>query len=149
MNQVLGPVVRKLDSAIHRLAGLAKNKFIPYKSRVTVLRVTSTTLLVTSAVPQGSTLVPILFTLYVNDLPEAVKFGQIAMFADDTKLFSTVKTENGCKNLQNDLDSLQVWSSVSGLSFNDKKCKAQHITRKIAPNITTYKLSINLEQIDS
>ena len=119
------------------------------KQRVTVLGATSTTLPVTSGVPQGSILGPVLFTLYVNDLPDAVKFGQIAMFADDTKLFSTVRTENDCKNLQNDLDSLQVWSSASGLSFNDKKCKAQHITRKITPKITIYKLSSNLEQIES
>ncbi len=71
------------------------------------------------------------------------------MFADDTKLFSTIKTKNDCKHLQNDLDNLQVWSSESGLSFNDKKCKAQHITRKIAHLTTTYKLSSNLEQIDT
>ena len=119
------------------------------KQRVNVLGATSTTLPVTSGVPQGSILGPDLFTLYVNDLPDAVKFGQIAMLADDTKLFSTIRTEKDCKNLQNDLDGLQVWSSESGLSFNVKKCKAQHITRKITPKITTYKLSSNLQQIDS
>ena len=71
------------------------------------------------------------------------------MFADDTKLFSTIKTKNDCEHLQNDLDNLRVWSSESGLSFNDKKCKAQHITRKFTPLTTTYKLSSNLEQINS
>ncbi len=119
------------------------------QQRVTVLGATSTTLPVTSGVPQGSILGPVLFALYVNDLPDAVKFSQAAMFADDTKLFSTIKSENDCKHLQNDLDNLQVWSSESGLSFNDKKCKAQHITRKIAPLTTTYKLSSSLEQTDS
>ena len=119
------------------------------QQRVTVLGATSATLPVTSGVPQGSILGPVLFALYVNDLPDAVKFSQVAMFADDTKLFSTIKTKNDCEHLQNDLDNLRVWSSESGLSFNDKKCKAQHITRKFTPLTTTYKLSSNLEQINS
>ena len=55
----------------------------------------------------------------VNDLPDAVKFNQFAMFADDTKLFSTIRTENDCKDLQNILDNLQVWSSVqSHITWN-------------------------------
>jgi hypothetical protein len=94
------------------------------QQRVTVLGATSATL--TSGVPQGSIPGPVLFALYVNDLPDAVKFSQVAMFADDTKLFSTIKTKNDCEHLQNDLDNLRVWSSESGLSFNGKKCKAQH-----------------------
>jgi hypothetical protein len=119
------------------------------QQRETVLGATSATLPVTSGVPQGSIVGPVLFALYVNDLLDAVKFSQVAMFADDTKLFSTIKTKNDCEHLQNDLDNLRVWSSESGLSFNDKKCKAQHITRKFTPLTTTYKLSSNLEQINS
>jgi hypothetical protein len=61
---------------------------------VTVLGATSTTLPVTSGVPQGSILGPVLFALYVNDLPDAVNFSQVAMFEDDTKLFSTINTKN-------------------------------------------------------
>jgi hypothetical protein len=94
-------------------------------------RLNSTTLPVTSGVPQGSILGPVLFALYVNDLPDAGQFSQVAMFADDTKLFSTIKTENDCEYLQNDLDNLRVWSSETGLSFNDKKCKAQAYHQKI------------------
>ena len=112
---------------------------------VTVLGATSATLPVTSGVPKGSILGPVRFALYVNDLPDAVKFSQVAMFADDTKLFSTIKTKNDCEHL----DNLRVWSCESGLSFNDKKCKAQHITRKFTSPTTTYKLSSNLEQINS
>jgi hypothetical protein len=117
------------------------------QQRVTVLGATSATLPVTSGVPQGSILGPVLFALYVNDLLDAVKFSQVAMFADDTKLFSTIKTKNDCEHLQNDLNNLRVWSSESGLSFNDKKCRI--FTRKFTPLTTTYKLSSNLEQINS
>ena len=119
------------------------------QQRVTVLEATSATLPVTSGFPQGSILGPVLFALYVNDLADAVNSSQVAMFADDTKLFSTIKTKNNCEHLQNDLNNLRVWSSESGLSFNDKKCKAQHITRIFTPLTTTYKLSSNLEQINS
>ncbi|CAB3983378.1 RNA-directed DNA polymerase from mobile element jockey [Paramuricea clavata] len=118
------------------------------QQRVAVLGATSTTLPVTSGGPQGCILGPVLFALYVNDLPDAVKFSQVAMFADDTKLFSIITTENDCEHLQNDLHNLRVWSSESGPSFNDKKCKVQHITRKFTPLTTTYKLSSNLEQIE-
>ena len=117
---------------------------------VTVLGATSNTLPVTSGVPQGSILGPLLFVLYVNDLPDAVTSSQVAMFADDTKLFTTVKREDDCKRLQSDLDNLQTWSLASGLPFNEKKCKSQRITRKIMPITNNYKLNtLNIQQTDS
>ena len=64
------------------------------KQRVTVLGATSNPLSVTSGVPQGSILGPALFLLYVNDLPSTVKSSQVVMFADDTKLFKEIRTEN-------------------------------------------------------
>jgi hypothetical protein len=80
---------------------------------VTVLCATSNTLPVTSGVPQGPIIGPLLFVLYINDLPDAVTSSQVAMFADDTKLFTTVKREDDCKRLQSDLDNLQTWSLAS------------------------------------
>ena len=59
---------------------------------------------VISGVPQGSVLGPILFLIYVNDIPETVNCS-IKMFADDTKLFRTVKTIDDCNILQNDLNT--------------------------------------------
>ena len=57
---------------------------------------------VISGVPQGSVLGPILFLIYVNDIPEMVNCS-IKMFVDDTKLFRTVKSIDDCNILQNDL----------------------------------------------
>ena len=54
---------------------------------VTTMGATSSPLSVTSGVPQGSILGPILFLLYVNSLPDAIRSSQIAAFADDTKVF--------------------------------------------------------------
>ena len=63
---------------------------------------------VRSGVPQGSILGPLLFLLYVNDLPDSVK-ATAKMFADDTKLYLNVSTLADCEALQNDLNKLAVW----------------------------------------
>ena len=68
---------------------------------------------VISGVPQGSVLGPILFLITVNDIPEMVNCS-IQMFADDTKLFRTVKSIDDCNILQNDLDTLSQWTIMSG-----------------------------------
>ena len=75
---------------------------------------------VISGVPQGSVLRPILFLIYVNDIPEMVNCS-IKMFADDTKLFRTVKSIDDCNILQNDLDTLSQWTNEWLLSFNVDK----------------------------
>ena len=62
---------------------------------------------VISGVPQGSVLGPILFILYINDLPECVN-SSIKLFADDTKIYKTVETPTGCQTIQNDIDAPRV-----------------------------------------
>ena len=61
---------------------------------------------VTSGIPQGSVLGPVLFVLYINDLPLAVK-NQIRLFADDTKIFTRSEVEGATESLQEDLTCLQ------------------------------------------
>jgi hypothetical protein len=103
------------------------------RQRATVLGVTSKPLPVCSGVPQGSILGPALFLLYVNDLLEAPTTSRAAMFADDTKIFSAIKSQGDVTALQTDLGTLKHWSTVSGLSFNQSKCKHQTLTQKKAP----------------
>ena len=62
------------------------------------------------------------------------------MFVDDTKLFSTIKSQDNVAALQTDLGTLEHWSTVSGLSFNQSKCKHQTLTQKLAPVASSYKL---------
>ena len=97
--------------------------------RVTVQGCTSTSLPVTSGVPQGSGLGPVLFSLYVIDLPDASKSGHVAMFADDAKLFKNFMSIRENEKLQSNLRHLETWSEESGLKFNETKCKTQCLTR--------------------
>ena len=75
--------------------------------RVKVDSATSGWRKVTSGIPQGSVLGPILFVLYINDMPEAlVNNSTAAMFADDTKLYRRTDLPNGVQDLQEDLDHI-------------------------------------------
>ena len=83
---------------------------------------TSTWKPVESGVPQGSVLGPILFIIYVNEIPEIVK-SHIWIFADDTKLF---ETSDQAETLQEDLNNLMKWAELWELTFNVIKCKVIH-----------------------
>jgi len=70
-----------------------------------------------SGVPQGSVLGPILFLIYINDLDESL-FGDILKFADDTKIFSEVEKDADRQRLQDDINSLEIWSCKWQMEFN-------------------------------
>ena len=74
--------------------------------QTTVLGATSRPLPVTSGVPQGSILGPLLFLLYENHLSNSVTNSRIAVFADDTKIFKTINSISDASALQNDLVKL-------------------------------------------
>ena len=69
---------------------------------------------VTSGIPQGSVLGPLLFTIFINDLLLSIT-SHIQIFADDTKIYNTVQ-DSGI--LKNDLDKLVLWSKEWLLPFN-------------------------------
>lgn len=94
---------------------------------------------VTSGVPQGSVLGPILFLLYINDLPENIK-SSVRLFADDTAVYLTIKNQTDCDSLQKDLDILQVWEKTWDMEFNPSKCEVLHISKSHNPIISNYKL---------
>jgi hypothetical protein len=80
---------------------------------------------VTSGVPQGSVLGPVLFVIFINDLPDVVD-SLCEMYADDTKLFDRVDSLEGVKKIQKDLDNLVTWADQWQLRFNVDKCQVLH-----------------------
>ena len=78
---------------------------------------------VLSGVPQGSVLGPLLFVLFINDLPDNIK-NITKLFADDLKLI--VNAEDN-ESVVNDLSVLEDWESTWLLKFNVKKCKIMHL----------------------
>ena len=81
---------------------------------------------ITSGVPQGSVLGPLLYFIYINDLPETIN-SRIKLFADDTKLYLEVKHAVDENKPQNNSFSACAWSKQWEMSFNSKKCKILHI----------------------
>ena len=78
---------------------------------------------VTSGIPQVSVLGPLLFLIYINDLPENVN-STVYMYADDTKIYREIKSEydHGIGILQRDLENLKTWSNRWLLKFHPSKC---------------------------
>ena len=76
---------------------------------------------VTSGIPQGSVLGPLLFVAYINDLPRHAN-NEVRIFADDTKLFSKSDNKEDRESLQDDLDRLCEWSDTWLLRFHPQKC---------------------------
>ena len=69
---------------------------------------------------------PLLFLVYINDIPDAVS-SCIKIFADDTKLYRRICSDDDISALQRDIDALTKWSEEWQLSFNVSKCASLHV----------------------
>ncbi len=76
---------------------------------------------VTSGVPQGSVVGPVLFLVYVNDLPDCVS-SSVRLFADDTVIYRhIIQTDADCQILQDDLKKLETWEALWQMEFHPSK----------------------------
>ena len=86
-----------------------------------------------SGIPQGSVLGPLLFILFINDLPDCLK-STVKIFADDLKLIADLSDRSV---VDNDIKSLEEWERKWLLEFNTSKCKVLHL------ELVTNTLTIN------
>ena len=77
----------------------------------------------------------------MNNLADSILNSKVAMFADDTKVYKEVKSEDDGAALQKDVDNLYSWSAASGLAFNDKKCKLQTLRGSASPYVRATRLT--------
>ena len=99
------------------------------KQRVKVNGSVSSWADVTSGVPQGSVLGPILFVIFINDFPTLLQ-SSVKLFADDAKLYSDVSNIQGYHMLQEDLNTCVDWANQWLMEFHPKKCKVIHYGKR-------------------
>ena len=115
-----------IDGKVHKWV---KSFLSGRKHRVSVESELSCWANVKSGIPQGSVLGPILFVIFINDMPNTIRsFGQL--FADDAKIFRNIKSPSDSDCLHEDIDKLTEWSIRWQLPFNESKCKSMHIGYK-------------------
>ena len=91
------------------------------QQRVVVNGVKSDWAPVLSGVPQGTVLGPLLFSLYINDIPSDIE-SEIRPFADDSVCYREIKGEEDTMELQRDIDRLGSWARKWGMRFQPVKC---------------------------
>ena len=85
---------------------------------------------VDSGVPQGTVLGPLLFLVFINDLPDVITHGtRVRLFADDCLLYRPIKSPHNQIILQNDIDRLIQWSKDWSMKFNASKCNIMSVKR--------------------
>ena len=93
-----------------------------------VINTPSNYLPVMSGVPQGSILGPLLFIIFINDLPECISSANPFLFADDTKLVKCITSTEDQLELQTDINQLSSWCTTWNMQLNEGKCNVLRIT---------------------
>ena len=107
------------------------------KQRLTIKGSKSEWRTITSGIPQGSVLGPILFLIFINDFPDVISVC-MKLFADDGKLFSRVKLVDKRIVLQDNITTAENWAEKWKMFFKKSKCHHLHVGKH--DTISTYKM---------
>ena len=94
----------------------------------------SSTTTVSSGVPQGTVLGPLLLLIFINDLPSSTT----RLFADDCLMYRRIKTPEDQAILQRDFNKLQEWEDRWLMHFNPDKCDVLRVTNRKPPELADY-----------
>lgn len=104
---------------------------------------------VTSGVPQGSHIGPLLFILFINDLFNNLNFCQCLIYADDVKMFCKISSLDEMTRFQRDLNKFSAWCINNRLNLNVNKCKHVSFYRGRIRYISHYHLlNVRLETLN-
>lgn len=87
---------------------------------------------VTSGVPQGSVLGPVLFQIFVNDINVSAE-SSLRLFADDARLSRKIDHPRQADLLQCDINNIQSWALKNEMSFKVQKCAVQRFGKSDVP----------------
>ena len=106
---------------------------------------------VLSGVRQGSVLGPVLFLIFIGDLPENIG-SSVRLFADDCVLYGSIGSPAGCRILQDDLNSLAQWEAGWRMEFSVARCCSVGVTRRPPGGHVQFDCTLHqqgLEQVQS
>ena len=106
---------------------------------------------VTSGVPQGSVLGPILFLIYINDLHEVITV-IMKLFADVAKVYRSLSSVDHVHQVQSSVDEAVTWFNIWEMLFNFNKCKHLHIGSRhdsVTYTIDSGQGAIEIEKVTS
>lgn len=101
---------------------------------------TSKSKLISSGVPQGSHLGPLLFIIFINDIIKVFSHSNVLLYADDTKIYRVIRDDVDHNLLQEDLNSFEEYCKINHLTLNLDKCYVISFTKKKNPCNYDYKL---------
>ena len=102
---------------------------------------------VLSIVPQGSVLGPVLFLIFINDLPDNIR-SCVRLFADDYVLYRNIKSPIDCQILQDDLNCLVQWETDWQMKFNAAKCNSMRVTRHLPDKHISFDYTLHQQKIE-
>lgn len=117
------------------------SSFLCFRTQyVTVCGSKSNQVPVTSGVPQGTVLGPILFLIYINDLPDYLKYSTLRLFADDSILYARIQSQSDSHKLQADLEAALCWEKDWLMQFHPDKCSVLSVSRGRSPKKHNYSM---------